>query len=170
MQLKRQPNAWSCVLASAAMVFDTDYKTLIEMIGHDGSEVVLPSLPEPAKRRGFHMQEIIDCAIKLSHAVVPIEVLPYSTPDGKAEFPINFKIRTDNNLFNWDNRSRLLHYMTNGEGIITGLARKFRHAVAWDGHKIYDPHGLTYSFNDCKIEIDCFWMFKYYDMLVGEDY
>ena len=150
MEMRRQPNAWSCVLASAAMVLDTDVKTLIEMIGHDGSEVVLPTLPEPAKRRGFHMQEIIDCAIKLSHTITPIEVLPYSTPDGKAEFPVNFQI---------SNEERLLHYMKRGSGIITGLARKFRHAVAWDGNKIFDPHGLTYPLQDCKIEIDCFWMF-----------
>ena len=161
MKMRRQPNSWSCVLASAAMVLDTDCKSLIEMIGHDGSEIVLPSLPEPAKRRGFHLQEIIDCAIRLSYTVTPIETLPYSTPDGKAEFPVDFQISRE---------SRLTNYMNNSKGIITGLARKFRHAVAWNGSKIYDPHGLIYPFNDCKIEIDCFWMFKYYDMIVGEDY
>lgn len=159
MKIQRQPNTWSCILASAAMVLDTDCKTLTEMIGHDGSEIVLPSLPEPAKRRGFHLQEIIDCAIKLGYTVTPIEVLPYSTPDGKAEFPVNFKIRTDGNLFYWDNKSRLLSYMKDTKGIITGLASQWRHALAWDGKKIYDPHGLVYSFQDCKIKIDCFWMF-----------
>ena len=97
------------------------------------------------------MQEIIDCAINLSYTVTPIEVLPYSTPDGKSDFPVNFP---------GGNKERLLHYMNNTEGIITGLANTWRHAVAWDGHKIFDPHGLTYPFPDCKINIDCFWRFS----------
>ena len=31
---------------------------LIERLGHDGSEIIYPDLPEPICRRGFHTQEL----------------------------------------------------------------------------------------------------------------
>lgn len=149
MKLIKQPSG-SCLIASVAMVLDIDIKILNEMIGHDGSAVVLPLLPEPARRRGHHLQEIIDCALKSGYAVTPIEVLPYSTPDGKSEYPIDFQI---------DNKERLFKYMRNSRGILTGLGSRWRHAMAWDGKRVYDPRGYIYSLCDCKIIIDCFWMF-----------
>ena len=155
MKLQRQLNAWSCILAAVATVLDEDQQKLIEEIGHDGSEIVLPTLPEPARRQGFHLQELIDCAIRREFAVTPIEVLPYSTPDGKAEFPVNFPE---------GNKERLFKYLHNNIGIFTGLAKQWRHAVAWDSKQIYDPHGLIYHFQDCKIKIDCFWRF---DKMLG---
>lgn len=150
MKLIRQPNQWSCLLASAAMVLDTDCDTLIKMTGHNGDEIVLPLLPEPARRKGHHLQEIIDCAIKFEYAVTPIEVLPYSTPDGLAEFPVEFPE---------GNKERLLRYMANGKGILTGLGSQWRHALSWNGKQIYDPNGFIYFFHDIKIKIDCFWRF-----------
>lgn len=150
MKLIKQSGG-SCLIASAAMVLNVDIKTLFEVIGHDGSAVVLPLLPEPARRRGYHFQEIIDCALKLDYAVTPIEALPYSTPDGKSEYPIDFQI---------DNKERLFNYMRNSRGILAGLGRQWRHAMAWDGKHIYDPRGYVYSLCDCKIIIDTFWMFN----------
>ncbi len=155
MQLQRQLNDWSCVLAAVAMVFNADQRKLIKEIGHDGSEIVLPTLPEPARRRGFHLQELIDCVVRRKYSVTPIEVLPYSTPDGKADFPINFQVSYE---------ERLLRHMHNTRGIITGLGKKWRHAVAWDGKQIYDPHGLIYPSHDIKIKIDCYWRF---DKMLG---
>ncbi len=145
----KQPNDWSCLLASAAMALDTDCDTLIAMIGHDGSEIVLPALSEPARRRSFHMQEIIDCAIKLGFSVTPIEVLPYSTPDGKLEFQVNLR-----------NEMRFHSHVYGSEGILTGRAKKLYHAVYWDGEIIHDPNGIVYRLNDCKIDIQCFWKIK----------
>ena len=150
MQLIKQIDG-SCLITAAAMVLDVDIKILHEMIGHDGSAVVLSLLPEPARRRGFHLQEVIDCALKSDYMVTPIEVLPYSTPDGKSEYPIDFQI---------DNKERLLKYMRNSRGILTGLGRQWRHAMAWDGKHVYDPCGYVYNFCDCKIIIDTFWMFN----------
>ena len=149
MKLIKQPSG-SCLITSAAMVLNTDIKSLTDMIGHDGSAIVLPLLPEPARRRGHHLQEIIDCALKLGYTVTPIEALPWSTPDGKSEYPIDFQI---------NHNERLSNYMQNSIGILTGLGRQWRHAMAWDGGRVYDPHGDIYSFCDCRIIIDCFWMF-----------
>ena len=149
MILQRQLNAWSCSLAAVAMVIDEDQRKLIEEIGHDGSEIVLPELPEPARRRGFHFQELIDCAIKRDFTVTPIEVLPYSTPDGTHEFRIDFKI---------DRRERLIKYMQNTKGVLTGLARQWRHAIAWDGTRYFDPRGQA-SIDMPDLTIDVYYRF-----------
>lgn len=150
MILQRQPNAWSCILCAVAMALDEGWRKLIGEIGHDGSEIVLPTLPDPARRRGFHLQELIPLALKRGFAVTPLEALPYSTPDGKSEFPVDFKIKPE---------KRFQLYMVHSRGILTGLAHQWRHAVAWNGEKIYDSRGLIYPFLDCKIDIDTYWRF-----------
>ncbi len=146
-----QPNDWSCLLASAAMALDTDCNTLIEMIGHDGSEIVFPTLPEPSRRLSFHLQEIIDCANELGFSMTPIEVLPYSTPDGKMEFPVEFPISAE---------QRFQNHMTEHKGILTGRGKRLYHAMYWDGQDIHDPNGFICSQDDCKIDIKCFWKIK----------
>lgn len=148
MKLITNPNFWSCLLASAAMALDTTMDELIKMIGHDGSPIVFPKLPEPARRRGHHYQEIVDCAIKLGYTMTPIEALPYATPDGKSEFPIDFKI---------SHERRLSSHMASSKGIITGLASTWRHAVYWDRNLVYDPRGKVYRFSDCKMIIDTYY-------------
>jgi len=150
MKLITNPNSWSCLLASAAMALDTTTQDLIEMIGHNGSSVIFSELPEPGSRRGFHCQEIVDCAIKLGYLVTPIESLPYSTPDGKLDFPVDFKI---------SNERRLRNHMKDTQGILTGLSGKWRHAVYWNGEKIYDPRGRIYSFDACDMIIDTYYRF-----------
>ena len=150
MKLITNPNFWSCILASASMALDTAMRDLVKMIGHDGSSVIFSELPEPGGRRGFHYQEIVDCAIKLGYLVTPIEALPYSTPDGKLDFPVDFKI---------SNEQRLRDHMRETKGIVTGLSGKWRHAVYWDGEKIYDPRGRIYSFDACDVIIDTYYRF-----------
>lgn len=161
MQLIRNPNAWSCLLASMAMVLDRSTEKLIEAIGHDGSEIMFPDLLEPAKRRGFHIQEFISLILESGYAVTAIEVLPYSTPDGEHEFPINFP--------NFENRFWNLTYCV--PGIFTGMRPQRRHAVAWDGYKIYDPLGSVYERKEIKnFDIDIFHRFDQYDRIVGIHY
>jgi len=151
MRLILQPNSWSCTIAAAAMVLDTSIKNLVEMIGHDGSEIMFPELPEPGKRRGFHIQEIVDCVFKFRYSVTPIEILPYSTPNNnKDDFPINFP---------GGNKERLLRYLSNSKGLLTGISKKWGHTVAWTGKHILDPNGDIYPFSDCKININCYWLF-----------
>lgn len=149
-KLITNPNSWSCLLASAAMALDTTTQDLVEMIDHDGSTIIFPELPEPGGRRGHHYQEIVDCAIKLGYTVTPIESLPYATPDGKLEFPVDFKI---------SNEDRLHFHMKGTKGIVTGLSGKWRHAVYWNGEKIYDPRGRVYPLDDCDMIVDTYYRF-----------
>jgi len=132
------------------MVIDEGWRKLIEEVGHDGSEIVLPTLPNPGCRRGFHLQELIPLALKRKFAVTPIEALPYSTPDGKSEFPVDFPE---------GNEKRLQNYMKNSQGVLCGLAGKWRHAVAWTGTQVYDSRGIIYSLDDCKIDIEIYYRF-----------
>ena len=62
MEFQRGENNHDCFLASAAMVMDVPLSELKERIGHNGNEVVFPSIEEPYCFRGFHNQEIIDLA------------------------------------------------------------------------------------------------------------
>lgn len=149
MKLIRNPNAWSCLLASMAMVLDKSIKELIEKIGHDGSEIVFPELPEPGRRRGFHIQEFIRVILESGYSVMPIEALPCSTPDGEHEYSIDF--------LNFEDRFRDL--MATVPGIITGSASKWNHAVAWSGWRIYDPLGEIYNYEKCTLQIDVFYRF-----------
>lgn len=151
MRLITGPNSWSCLLASAAMVMNKHPDVLAEYIGHDGSEIVFPDLKDPARRRGFHVQEIIDCASVYGYAVTPIEALPVSTPDGEREYPVPF--------MDLGNEVRFRMYLDSHIGIIVGRTRLWGHAVAWDGSQVYDPRGHITSLDDCKIDISTFWCF-----------
>jgi len=150
MSIIKSPVSWGCLAASAAMALKISYETLINEIGHDGSTIIFPELPEPGKRRGFHMQEIIDVAIKRGVAVTPIEALSYSTPDGLKEFALRFGI---------EKIKRFQNHLTEKKGIITGMKRIWRHAVYWDGKMIHDPIGQIYPYVDITMDIDCFWLF-----------
>ncbi len=145
MRLITQPNSWSCALASTAMLLDCSIRELITAIGHDGSEIIHPKLNDPASRKGTHLQEIIDVCLQFGVALTPIEARPVQTPDGVNEFEIKFP------------ESRFLTHLANNSGLITGMARKYYHTVAWDGSKIYDPNGFIYDFDDIKINVQCFW-------------
>jgi len=140
--------AWSCLAESAAMALNMSYADLIREIGHDGGKIIFPELPEPGKRQGFHMQEIIDIAIKRGYAVTPIEPLPCSTPDGLKVYTVHFEIK------------RFYNHLENARGIITGMKRKWRHAVYWDGCCVIDPAGTVYDLDFLDMDIDCFWLFS----------
>lgn len=149
MNLQKQPNHWSCNLASMAMVLDVHYRELIEEIGHDGSEILYPDLPEPLCRRGFHMQELIDCAVTRFFTCSEIQIRPVGTPDGLAghEHEIDFKI---------SHEERFKKYLDLGyNALLYGMTRKCYHCVAWewDTKLIHDPNGRVYGLNDCKIKL-----------------
>ncbi len=150
MQLLVSHGSCGCLLTSTAMVLDKTNEEMIELIGHDGGEIVFPDLPEPSKRQGVHIQEVIDIAIDLGYAVTSIEVSPSSTTDGKNNFDIKFKESY---------ADRLKWHMHHSIGIITGLGRRWPHAVAWDGKKILDPQGRTYDFDDIKMGVQVYYRF-----------
>jgi hypothetical protein len=149
MILRGNPNGWSCILASVAMVLDWSTKELIEEIGHDGSEVIFPDLPEPAKRRGFHIQEFVPLILKSGFSATAIFVLPCSTPDGNHFYDVPIK----------DPEVRFRDLVGENVGIFTGIMHKWHHAVAWDGYRIYDPSRGICFYDECELQIDCFYRF-----------
>lgn len=152
MKLIKQPNSWSCTLAAAAMVFDAPLQEIIDYIGHDGSEVIIPSLRPPGCYKGFHIQEIIDIAFLYNYALVPIEALPVQTPTGQHEFAIEKW-----GLFR-DCQSRFDFYFTGESGLLVGKTRHYYHTVAFEAGTIYDPRGGIYGPEDCKIDIQMLWV------------
>ena len=138
---------WSCLAESAAMALGISYEELIEAVGHNGSTIIFPELPDPGCRRGFHMQEIIDVAIKKGFAVTPIEPLPCSTPDGLRVYTVGFTVE------------RFQNHLAEGAGIVTGMKRKWRHAVFWNRGVHFDPATGKFSFENLNMNIDCFYKF-----------
>jgi hypothetical protein len=135
------------------MALDDDVDTLERIIGHDGSEIIHPELKSPGNRKGFHWQEIIDAALVLNHAVVPIEARPIQTATGTDSYEIKF------NGFE-TTEERLLTYLEHTKGVLAGVAPSgYWHAVAWDGEQVYDPQGRVYPLEDIKIGIQIYWLF-----------
>ena len=156
MKLLTNTKNWNCTIASAAMVMDCSIEDLEELIGHDGSEIIFPEYREPGNRKGFHMQEVIDVALRMGFTVTPIEVLPRQCvfEDGAG----TYTIFTDEEA-----EKRLRNHFSKGSGIIIGQRRSgLCHAVAWDHNTqtIYDPNGRTYTLDNIKnFDIKIFWRF-----------
>lgn len=151
MRSQRSPNRWSCLPTSFAMVLDVAVEALIIQLGHDGSQILWPDLPEPYRRRGFHIQEMIDFSWHLGYTVTQFEALPVS--QGRADVqPIAIPMR-------WAPSERLKSVMSVCNGVITGeTLRGQPHAVAWDKNSCLDPNGETYNLEQFRLQ--CFWAIK----------
>jgi hypothetical protein len=112
----------------AAMVTPEE---IIKRIGHDGSAIIWPDLPEPQRRRAFHIQECIN-AVSLEWAVTPFELLGRLTPNGVLISEIHFEYPQ---LDTWT-------------GVALGLGKVSgnQHAVAFCAGEVFDPNGLRYDF------------------------
>lgn len=138
MKLVRTNNGWSCLAASFATVLKISMGELLAHVGHDGSEVVFPTLGDPERRRSFHPQEMIDVCGCYGFAVTPIEARPTSQPLG-AETLYQVPL---------DTVPRFQRYLEDSVGVLTGLNLRNRpHAVAWCGDYFLDPatgqsHGI----------------------------
>ena len=80
MFTQRNPNGWSCLLASFANTLGIKIDTLVESIGHDGGGFTHVGLPEPMCRRGFHPQEMIKVCLERGISVTRVEVFPNTKP------------------------------------------------------------------------------------------
>lgn len=125
------------------MALNTPVNQLIERLGHDGSEVVFPELPEPARRRGFHSQELIHLAWEVGCTVTPIELFPIIAPsEGYGSVPVFYGGDSDSN---WDYFNAII---ADTEGVLEGVGKACRHAVFYTRGMIYDPDGLPiYGFS-----------------------
>jgi hypothetical protein len=124
---------------SFAWVSGIDFNQIIEEVGHDGSEIIWPHLPEPLCRRGFHIQEMIVVMLRHGFAVIPIEAYPTSKP---TEIATIFKIPFP----------QFADIFTQNEGVLVGLNVKGNgHALGWKCNQLYDPAGKIDGFDGFQI-------------------
>lgn len=114
------------------MVLDKSINELIELVGHDGSEIIWPKLNEPRQRRGFTHQEFQYIAYNLGF-VIPQYFPKFGCVKDETEpFVIDFFTLWSKILREYD-------------GVLSGKYKGFSnaHAVAWNAHegRIYDPSG-----------------------------
>jgi len=144
-KMQYQPDVWSCVATAFSMCFDVPVRKLIGMVGHDGSEILWPRIPEPHNRRGFHLQEMVDVGFLLGFAVLIIEseITLYSND------PIDIR--------NVKSRLSISDYLEKCEGVILGVwPNGLRHAVAYSRGVCFDPSGDIYELtDDVTIRVFC---------------
>lgn len=151
MNTIKQPNKWSCSIASLAMLLDLSFDQVIQEIGHDGSELWWSDDPRP--QRAFSIQELIDVALRHGIALIQIDGCP-ATSDSKGDRP--------RPIFPDSFETRLMSHMEGNKGLVTGYYApdKF-HMVAWDGSKVHDPmDGRVYSFDEVgipKLSVESFY-------------
>jgi hypothetical protein len=123
------------MVTAFAMAIGDDVKDMMEAIGHDGSEIIFPDLPEPMSRRGHHVQECIRVAMRFGYYSTPIELLPATASKGCAQV---FQLPDCRDLFDTKIRT--------SRGVLECTGRRFDHAVAFGYGTIYDPDGHTYPY------------------------
>lgn len=151
-----KPNRWSCILAAFAMALDESIEGLARFIGHDGSKIAFPDLPDPMCRQGFHVQELVHASLLLHKTVTPFELFPVTKATlGDGAFVITHRAR----------KVMFQKLIDNFRGVITGMGRACSHAVAFDRGRVYDPDPGTipfsFSFDACEARgfiAKCVWL------------
>lgn len=141
-----QPNRWSCLPTSFAMACNVPLEKILEIIGHDGSQIIWPELPEPKRRRTFHVQECIWAAWKLGFCVTTFEAAPQLAV---SEYDVIELLTT------YDYADLLSR-----KGVMTGIVNGNRHAVAYNDQVVYDPNGTIYKFKHHNFLIETFCIFN----------
>jgi hypothetical protein len=129
------------------MLLDKPYQRLIEDLGHDGSEILFPSMKEPMCRRGFNITELQHLCWKRGRGLAPFDLDPMTET-----FHIYPQEELDTRMFDLINRR---------PGLLEGCYSLDRpHIVAWDGESVYDPTGpRKYTFSDSNaITVRTFWL------------
>jgi len=144
MLLQLKPERWMCVPTAFAMALDVPVADLLAAVGHDGSKITFPGLPEPTCRRGFHIQELIAVALSRGFAVTPVELFPViASADGRLTHTVLYP---DNN---W---RRFTDAIRHSRGVIEGGGIRCGHTVAYDHGRIYDPDGPVYDYSRIACE------------------
>lgn len=133
-------------MTAMAMVLDRPVEGLMEVLGHDGSEVLWPDLPEPIRRRGHHIEELQYLAYYTGNLLVPF------VPG----FEYNPGARDDLPFAKYDFSGRFQVMLKRYDGILLGeYKRGTPHAVAWNAREgaIYDPDGfIPKNHDDFNVE------------------
>jgi hypothetical protein len=143
MQLRLQPNNWSCLPASIATCIDKEVNEVIKLIGHDGSEIMWPENEEPLNRRGFCVEEIVDVLFLIGYTPTWIDFDPMMMEQ------VNFQIKELPTILT--KKARVAFYLRY-PGVLFGRKGEVYHCTAWDGRKVLDPCGDVYNINDFKLE------------------
>lgn len=155
MNLIKQPNRWSCGLASLAMLFDSSVEEIVNLLGHDGSEIKWADYKEPFCRRAFHTQEFQDISNHFGFILSEI-----------VGVPMLCAMNPEDAIPMWELEHcerRLMDYMNGNQGLIIGQYSldKF-HMCAWDGYEVLDPmEPRRYSLDSRDqqvITIGSFWL------------
>ena len=122
-----------CMLYSFAMVLDVEPDYIIELLGHDGTEIFWPELREPKCYKGFHITEMAYTCYRFYHTCY--------------EFPSALS------LGHSDDTEKYIHPIFSINGIISSNNGVFitpNHALAWDAanQKILDPNGTERKLSD----------------------
>lgn len=110
---------------------------LLQLVGHDGSEVVNPEKEFPQNHRGFCLEEMIDPCMKLGWLPVVLDSV-HIYDFGAVHHHHHFQFHLE-----WD-------------GVLFGLGKAGRpHAVAYDLESglIYDPNGSMYKSEEFDIGV-----------------
>jgi len=117
---------------------------VMKLIGHDGSAITHAGLPEPLKRRGFHIQEIIDVALQLGYAMTEIQHSPQiiSKPWKPSLDQTDSLIRPIQIKESDDASRRFKRHIDESRGILSTRQKDGKsHAWAYEDGTIYDPDG-----------------------------
>jgi hypothetical protein len=121
-----------------AILLGSTFDSVIKAIGHDGSDIVQPELPEPDGRRGFHPQELIKAAYDHGFHMVWVEAQPIFFHGGKL-----MPVKVDH----------LHRVFDKTRGIVLAIRDGKRHAFAKIDSRIINPtFGKVWSLHDWTIE------------------
>lgn len=137
-------SAPQCMLYSAAMALDMAVEDIINILGHDGMDVVNDN-PPPFCYRGVHIQEIQTIAHRSGILFAPIDVCPSTIRAGVID---QLEV-----ICGMDYATRFLHIIKSAKGIIIGTNGNGNpHAVAFDDGLIYDPIGRKYPISHFRTQ------------------
>jgi len=147
MILIRQPNKWSCTACAFAMACGITLEEFIKRIGHDGSEILFPNLPEPQRRKGFPFPECVQVCLNLNFSATPIDFNPICFNDPDHSYELN------QGYFIYD-------MLREFRGVISGKGIRTYHTVGWDTKRIYDPSLGSYDLESNQFTPEIFWLIK----------
>lgn len=124
-------SAWSCLVDSFSIVTNIPTTRFLETIGHDGSEIIEPTLPEPFCRRSFHITEVITFLWEQNIKVVQFDCIP------RIQVHFSSNIYTLNTVNGKTHDERLSQLLSTTKGVM----KSHNHACANIEGKIYDPSG-----------------------------
>jgi hypothetical protein len=141
------------------MVLNSNVEQILRLLEHDGSEIVWPDQPDPACRRGFHIQECIELLRTIDLMATPYEAVPCQVPSfGVPAYRVFFGGTEISAL------ERFTSIIGSTRGIITGRCR-FAHAVAYEYGRVFDPAGIIYDYSPEACQLHnflglCAWSIK----------